>query len=100
MKDKTETEFPILLEPKKSIKKILILYIEISGSDEEDYHKTIKWMKDIEFSLKLRTKNNNIERNITYKVLVPKNDIENFREKEFQSNKQLNECLKELEGNP
>lgn len=97
MKNKVETEFPILLEPKKSIKKILILYIEISGTDEEDYLKTIEWMKDIEFSLKLRTKNNNVEKNKTYKIVVSKNKIDSFRKKENQSQKHIAECFEEQE---
>lgn len=86
MRKEVATEFPILLEPKKSINKILILYIKIEGINKEDYLKTIEWMNDIEFSLKLKTKNNNIEKNKTYKLIISKEDIQNFVNKQIEFN--------------
>lgn len=97
MKNKVETEFPILLEPKESINKVLILYIEISGSDKDDYLKTMEWMNDMEFSLKLRTKNNNLEKNKSYKIVVSKSEIEVFRKKEIKSNYEVNKLLEGMD---
>lgn len=43
-------------------------------------------MNDMEFLLKIRTKNNNIEKNQSYKIIVSKCEIENFSKKQFKFN--------------
>jgi len=95
MKHKVETAFPIILQPKELVKKILILYIDIDGVDEEDYRNTLDWMQDIEFRILVDVKNNNVEKHNKYKIRVAKSDIENARVHEQESNKELQSFFKE-----
>lgn len=95
MKNKVETEFPIIIEPKQLINKILILYIDIDGESEEDYQKTIEWMQDIEFQVIVDVKNNNIEKQNKYKIKVSKEDIEKARVHDVKSNEEVRAFFEE-----
>lgn len=98
MKHKVETKFPIILGPKELIKKILILYIDIDCTDEEDYRNTLKWMQDIEFMVTVDVKNNNVEKQNKYKIKVAKVDIENARIHEMKSNEELQKFFDRMES--
>lgn len=89
MKHEKETEFPIIIEPKGLLNKVLILYIDIDGDNEEDYKNTLEWMRDIEFVMTVDVKNNNIEKQNKYKITVSKNDIEQARIREKKSNEAI-----------
>lgn len=97
LKHKVETTFPIIIEPKGLIKKILILYIDIRGYDENDYKNTLEWMQDIEFLITLDVKNNNIEKQNRYKIKVSKEDIEQARIREKKSNEELEDFFQGLD---
>lgn len=97
MKHKIETEFPIIMEPKALIKKVLILYIDIDGDNEDDYQNTMKWMHDIEFLMMVDVKNNNVEKRNSYKIRVSKNDIEQARIREKKSIEELEDYFNELD---
>lgn len=91
MKEKFESKFPIILQPKTTVNKVLILYIDIEGENQKDYNEIMVWMSDIEFLVKLKTKNNNVEKNIIYKLIVSKDELEKFRTSNVKQNKEVTE---------
>jgi len=97
MKHKIETEFPIIMEPKALIKKVLILYIDIAGNNEDDYQNTMKWMHDIEFLMTVDVKNNNVEKRNRYKIRVSKSDIEQTRIREKKNNEEFEDFFEGLD---
>lgn len=93
MKNKEAVKFPIIIEPRKTENKILILYLRVSGSDRDDYIKTFNWINDFEFKLLLTVKNNNVEKKIKYQIILSKQDVNEYRIKEEESNIELEQLF-------
>jgi len=89
MKHKTQVKYPIVLEPKKTVNKILIIYLEVSGANREDYLNTINWINDFEFKLIVSTRNNNIFKQEKYKIVLPIQEFNEYRIKHEKSNEEL-----------
>lgn len=96
MKDKEAVKFPLILEPRKTENKVLILYLQIYGKDRDDYIRTFNWVNDFEFKLLLTVKNNNVEKIIKYKIILSKDDLNNFRIQAEQSKVKLEELLENM----
>ena len=97
MKDKQKAVYPILLNPKETHKKVLILYVEISGENRQEYLETIEWLQDLKFELKVKTLNNNKIKYRKYQIVVPIDKINKFIVKTEKSDKELAEYFKSLE---
>lgn len=50
-KCKKATKMPFRVAPKDNIGKVIIIYLNIKGTDEEDYINTIKWLDEIAFEV-------------------------------------------------
>lgn len=74
-----KVKFPIILKPKETITKSLVLELTIAGKDRNDYINTLKWINNIEFYLYADTKNNNISSKKKYTIIVDKKEIDTFR---------------------
>lgn len=98
MKHQKETKYPIVLEPKKTLNKILILYIEIAGNNRKDYINTIEWLNDFEFNLLVTTRNNNIKKQEKYKIVIPIKQLNDFRIQEEKRQKELKALLTSLDS--
>lgn len=97
MKSKEEVNFPILIDPKSNVRKILILYIEIQENSREDFKKTLAWIDDFKFVVTVTTINNNIKKDIIYNIKLSKDKISEFIEKEKKSNEKISEYFKKME---
>lgn len=85
IKNQAETKYPIIINSKQIITKVLTLEICISESSEENYLKTLEWINDIEFKIITNVKYNNTDQQQVIKQFVYKKDIEQ-RGKEFLKN--------------
>lgn len=96
LKHKEAVKFPIILEPRKTESKVLILYLEIYGSDRDEYLRTLDWINDFEFKLLLTVKNNNVEKLIKYQIILSKNDLADYRIKAEKDEADLEELVTSL----
>lgn len=93
MKEKDATKYPIIIDPKKTEKKILCISIDIAGTNREDFLETIEWIEDLEFCLQVDVKNNNLQKKLRYTIVLSKAMIAKFREDQEKSDNDLNEYL-------
>jgi len=98
MKHQKEAKYPIVLEPKKTLNKILILYLEIAGTNREDYLNTLNWLNDFEFDLLVSTRNNNIKKQEKYKIVLPIKELNDFRIQQEKSEEELKAFFDSLDS--
>lgn len=98
MKDKHATKFPIIIEPKQTVKSILILYVTIDEHTRQEYIDTLEWMDDFQLEIVANAKNDSIQRKIIHKISISQKQICEYIKEEERLNIELEKEFQRMQA--